>query len=176
MGSRFYLYVLLISLYRFIAFTWNLFSHLYKRMCPSVGRSVSPSITHELNFWKIVFLEGGVWIKEHWENMNWPLERPSMPAYHQNASVVFSDVLHSVLLFFFSGCAGRFFAYGDEPKWLWQSFKEGTRRHKESRELIRRHRHDIYQKQEALNYLKKLDDQLFKAHDEWRPYWIFLGS
>ena len=29
------------------------FSHLYKRVCPSVGRSVHPSVTHELNFWKI---------------------------------------------------------------------------------------------------------------------------
>ena len=29
------------------------FSHLYKRVCPSVRRSVGPSVTHELNFREI---------------------------------------------------------------------------------------------------------------------------
>ena len=35
------------------------FSHLYKRVRPSVGRSVPPSVTHELNFWVM----GWIWTK-----------------------------------------------------------------------------------------------------------------
>ena len=44
-------------------FFLNAFSHLYKRVCPSVRRSVGPSVrpsvTHELNFWEM----GRIWTK-----------------------------------------------------------------------------------------------------------------
>ena len=34
----------------FSHFLSDVFSHLYKMVCPSVGPSVGPSVTHELNF------------------------------------------------------------------------------------------------------------------------------
>ena len=43
----------------FLIFMWYLdaFSHLYKRVCPSVRRSVGPLVTHKLNFWEMGEIE-----------------------------------------------------------------------------------------------------------------------
>ena len=57
------------------------FSHLYKRVCPSVGLSVGRSVTHELKTWKKAFLEQ-VQSKERLAHKNRYYNR------HENASLV----------------------------------------------------------------------------------------